>query len=68
MHKHNSSLFHGYIATKQKDYSVVIAELNSVLKHYDLVLAETPESKKRNLTNSINGYKEYDVKFVQTIK
>ena len=66
VHKHNCSSFHGYIATRQKDYTIVIAELNSVLKQYNLELAETPESKKRDLSHTINGYKEYDVKFVQT--
>ena len=66
--KHTYSSFHGYIAKRQKDYTVVIAELNSVLIQYNLVLAETPESKKRNNHHTINGYHEYDVKFVQTIE
>lgn len=65
VHKHNRSSFHGYIAKRQRDYTVVITELNSVLKQYNLVLEETPESKKRNLNHTINGYKEYEVKFVQ---
>ena len=66
--KHTHSSFHGYIAKRQKDYTVVIAELNSVLIQYNLVLAETPESKKRNHHHTINGYHEYEVKFVQTIE
>lgn len=68
VHKRNCSSYHGYIAKRQKNYAVVIAELNSVLIQYNLVLAETPESKKRNFSHTINGCKEYDVKFVQTIE
>lgn len=68
VHKRNCSSYHGYIAKRQKNYTVVIAELNSVLIQYNLVLAETPESKKRNFSHTINGCKEYDVKFVQTIE
>lgn len=68
VHKHNRSCFHGLIAKRQKDYKTVISELNSVLIHYNLALVETPESQKRNSSHTINGHKEYEVKFVQTIE
>ncbi len=66
VHKTHCSSFHGLVANRQKDCNVVISELNSVLIHYDLALVETPESQKRNSKHTINGHREYELKFVQT--
>ena len=66
IHRYNRSCYHGYVARKDLDYERIIAELNSALSHYNLVLIETPESQERTKQHRYNPNMEYNVKFVET--
>ena len=68
VHRHNSILYHSVIAKRENDYNKIIAELNALLSHYDLVLSETPESLKGNRLHHINRCREYELKFAKTIE
>ena len=65
VHKHNSTLYHSVIAKRENDYNKLIAELNALLSHYDLVLIETPESQKGHLFHLSNRCREYELKFAK---
>lgn len=65
VHKLNSISYHSVIGKEDKDYNKVIAELNALLSHYNLVLSETPESKKGDMFHLSNRCREYELKFAK---
>lgn len=61
VHKHNITRYHGYVAKGEENYEKIIADIISVLSHYNLTLSETAESKQ----NSRSLQKQYEVKFAE---
>ena len=68
VHRYKSTLYHSVFGKDEIDYNQVISELNTLLKHYNLILVETSVSKKNNQYRLLNHCKEFVLKFANTIE